>query len=75
MRTLMKTGSYALMHLTVAVAVAYALTGDFAIALSIGLLEPAVQTVFFALHERFWERSKPSRKEVVPIDRDLAVAA
>ncbi|GAB5467884.1 MAG: hypothetical protein Kilf2KO_09140 [Rhodospirillales bacterium] len=55
-RTLKKTASYAVMHLCVAVAVAYALTGNLVIALSIGLIEPAVQTIFFALHERVWDR-------------------
>lgn len=63
MRTLMKTGTYALMHLTVAVTVAYALTGEILLALSIGLLEPAVQTLFFALHERLWEGRRPKEPQ------------
>jgi len=58
MRTLLKTGTYAVMHLMVAVVVAFALTGDLLLSLSIGVLEPAVQTVFFALHERLWERPR-----------------
>ncbi len=70
MRTLYKTGSYAVMHLTVAVAVAYALTGDWLIALSIGLVEPAAQTVSFALHERLWEGRR--RREEVPAGRSAA---
>ena len=56
MRTLAKTGTYALTHFVVAVTVAYALTGDALIALSIGLIEPAVQTLAYAIHERAWER-------------------
>ena len=56
MRTVAKTSTYFAMHLVVAVTVAYALSGDWAVALSIGILEPAVQAVFFALHERVWER-------------------
>ena len=55
MRTLAKTGTYFAMHLTVAIGVAYALSGDWAIALTIGVLEPVVQAGFFALHERVWE--------------------
>jgi|GEM_PF-1057200 uncharacterized membrane protein len=51
-----KTTTYALMHLVVAVAVAYALTGSWQLALGIGLIEPAVQTVAYALHERAWSR-------------------
>ena len=61
MRTLAKTGTYALTHFVVAVAVAYALTGDALIALSIGLIEPAVQTLAYAIHERAWERHPPRR--------------
>jgi uncharacterized membrane protein len=57
MRTLAKTGTYALTHFVVAVTVAYALTGDALIALSIGLIEPAVQTLAYAVHERAWERA------------------
>lgn len=56
MRTLAKTGTYALTHFVVAVTVAFALTGDALIALSIGLIEPAVQTLAYAIHERAWER-------------------
>lgn len=54
MREIRKTASYSLTHLTVAVAVAYALTQDWRIALGIGLIEPAVQTMAYALHERAW---------------------
>lgn len=54
MRELKKTASYSLTHLTVAIGVAYALTQDWRLALSIGLIEPAVQTVAYALHERAW---------------------
>jgi uncharacterized membrane protein len=55
--TWMKTATYAVMHLLVAIAVAYALTGSWGIALAIGLIEPAVQTVAFAIHERIWARA------------------
>lgn len=53
-RNIAKTASYSAMHLTVAVAVAYALSGDWRIALSIGIVEPMVQTVAYAVHERVW---------------------
>jgi uncharacterized membrane protein len=55
--TWMKTATYAVMHLLVAIAVAYALTGSWGVALAIGLIEPAVQTVAFAIHERIWARA------------------
>ena len=54
MRELTKTASYSLTHLAVAVAVAFALTQDWRIALGIGLIEPAVQTIAYAMHERAW---------------------
>lgn len=55
-RTLMKTGTYGLMHLCVAIAVAYALTRNWGLALAVGVVEPIVQTFAFALHERLWAR-------------------
>jgi len=50
----LKTASYAIMHLVVAILVAYALTLDWRKALAIGIVEPFVQTFAFALHGRFW---------------------
>ncbi len=55
-RTLLKTSTYCVMHLCVAVVVAFALTRSWKAALAIGLVEPFVQTFAFALHERFWAR-------------------
>lgn len=52
----LKTATYAIMHLTVAILVAYALTLDWRKALAIGIVEPFVQTFAFALHERFWRK-------------------
>ncbi|MEQ9434747.1 DUF2061 domain-containing protein [Hyphomonas sp.] len=56
-RDLLKTLSYSLMHLTVAVTVAFVLTRDWRIALGVGLIEPLVQTVAYTLHERAWRRA------------------
>lgn len=56
--TWVKTATYCLMHFTVAIAVAYLLTGDWRIALSIGIVEPLVQTGFFNLHERAWNNAR-----------------
>jgi uncharacterized membrane protein len=55
--TCMKTATYAIMHLTVAIAVAYLLTGSWSMALAIGLVEPFVQTFAFVIHERFWSKA------------------
>lgn len=61
---LVKTLTYSLMHMSVAIMVGYALTGSLAIAVSIGLVEPLVQTVFYHLHERVWGRVT---EEVLPV--------
>lgn len=57
----LKTATYGLMHFAVAVAVAFALTGSLGLALAIGIVEPLVQTVFFALHDRAWSRLEARR--------------
>ena len=58
MFALLKTFTYSIMHICVATALAFIISGSWAVALSIGLLEPLVQTVFFYWHERIWERVK-----------------
>ena len=57
----LKTVTYGLMHFTVAVAVAFALTQNIRTALAIGVIEPLVQTVFFTLHDRVWTRIEDRR--------------
>ena len=57
--TLKKTASYYLMHITVAAAVGYAVTGDVWLALTLSLLEPTVQAVAFFFHEKAWARHTP----------------
>ena len=60
-RIALKSLTYCLMHLTVAVAVAYALTRSWKVALAVGIIEPLVQTVFFTVHDRVWARSDRRR--------------
>lgn len=55
-RTLLKTASYYAVHLVVAVAVGYAVTGSWVAALTLSLLEPTVQMAFFYLHEKLWDK-------------------
>lgn len=50
----MKIVTYGTMHLGVAFGVAWALTGDVRVAGAIALVEPAVQTVAYVVHERAW---------------------
>ena len=56
--TSLKTLTYCMMHFVVAIAVAYALSRDWQIALSIGIIEPLVQTGFFNMHERGWNKAR-----------------
>jgi uncharacterized membrane protein len=56
-RTLLKTCTYGMMHFTVAIIVAYALTRNWHLALAVGIVEPIVQTFAFALHERLWAKA------------------
>lgn len=66
--TLKKTASYYLLHITVAAAVAYGVTGDLLIAFTLSLLEPTVQAVAFFFHEKVWERvARPGRAVGLPV--------
>ena len=55
-RDLAKTLSFACLHFAVGFAVTYAFTGSLVIATGIALVEPAVNTLVFFVHERFWRR-------------------
>ena len=54
--TLKKTASYYVVHVTVAALVAYAVTGNFLLAITLSLLEPTVQAFAFFFHEKAWQR-------------------
>ena len=59
-RTLYKTASYYVMHMAVAALVAYAVTGNPWMALTLSLLEPTVQAVAYFFHEKAWARADRS---------------
>ena len=50
-----KTLTFAVMHFSIAFAVAYALTGSAIVGGAVALVEPAVNTVAFYVHERLWQ--------------------
>lgn len=60
--TLAKTGSYYLIHVSVAALVAYAVTGNLLASLTLSLLEPTVQAFAFFFHEKAWERRAARRR-------------
>ena len=62
-----KTLSFAVMHFSVAFAVAYILTGSVLISGLLALVEPAVNTVAFYFHEQFWQRLQSQPAEVLSV--------
>lgn len=56
-RTLKKTLSYYIMHITVAMLVAYLVTGNLWMAMTLSLLEPTVQAFAFFFHEKLWNKT------------------
>ena len=58
---LLKAGSYYGVHIVVAAAVAYAVTGNWLAALTLSLLEPSVQVVAYFLHDKAWARVPMAR--------------
>lgn len=52
----LKIASYGVMHLIVAMLVAFAITRDWRMALAIGAVEPFFQTIAYSIHDRVWHR-------------------
>lgn len=65
-RSALKTLTYSVMHFTVAITVAFALTRSWQAALAIGMIEPLAQTLAYTLHERAWERAGLKQGPVPP---------
>ena len=49
-----KTFTFAAVHFSVAFSVAYLMTGSVLVGGAIALVEPAINTVAYHLHELFW---------------------
>lgn len=58
----LKIASYGVMHLVVAIAVAFAITRDIQMALAIGMVEPVFQTIAYAVHDRVWHLVEKRRR-------------
>jgi uncharacterized membrane protein len=65
--TLKKTASYYVVHVTVAAGVAYTVTGDFLLSLTLSLLEPTVQAFAFFFHEKAWQRWGNQKTTATPM--------
>ena len=71
--SLAKTGTFAVVHFSVAFSIAYLLTGSVAIAGALALLEPLANTVAYLLHERAWARfTPPPAASATPVPRRIA---
>jgi len=55
-RLALKIASYGVMHLVVAILVAFAITRDWRLALAVGIVEPFFQTIAYSIHDRIWHR-------------------
>jgi uncharacterized membrane protein len=58
-----KTASFAVVHFTVAFSVGYALTGSVVVGGALALVEPAINTVAFHLHELVWKRMELKKNQ------------
>ncbi|XHY21760.1 hypothetical protein ViNHUV68_25120 [Vibrio sp. NH-UV-68] len=56
-----KTATFAALHFTIALTVAYLLTGDLLLGSLIAMIEPSVNTVAFYFHERVWSNNAALR--------------
>ena len=57
-----KTLSFATVHMGVAFAVGFAMTGSAWVGGALALVEPAVNTVAYHIHEKFWQRRHARRR-------------
>ncbi len=53
---MLKTLSFTTMHFSIAFTVAYLLTGDVLVGGLVAMVEPAVNTVGYIVHEKVWQR-------------------
>jgi uncharacterized membrane protein len=61
-----KTLTFAVVHFSVAFGVAYLMTGSVLVGGAIALVEPAINTVAYHLHERVWRRIEQFRARPEP---------
>jgi uncharacterized membrane protein len=53
---MIKTLTFAVMHISVAFSVVYLMTGDVMVGGAVALVEPLCNSVAYFFHERLWER-------------------
>lgn len=60
-----KTATFAMVHFTVAFSVGYAITGSVAVGGALAVVEPAINTVAYFLHEKVWERIRQPQSRLI----------
>lgn len=63
---MLKTLSFAVMHITVAFGVVWAMTGNWMVGGAVALVEPAINTVAYFFHEKAWSHASAHRAQAVP---------
>lgn len=58
---MLKTITFAIVHFTVAFTVTYLLTGSLVVGGAVALVEPAINTVVFYVHEKIWQKLKSAQ--------------
>lgn len=56
MTQIKKTASFAVLHFMTAFGVAWAMTGSMLVGGAVAVVEPAINTVVYFLHEKVWQR-------------------
>lgn len=57
-----KTMTFAIVHVTIAFAVVYAMTGSLVLGGAVALVEPAANTLGYHIHEKVWQRIERRRQ-------------
>ncbi|MBY5923098.1 DUF2061 domain-containing protein [Ferrimonas balearica] len=60
---MLKTFTFAVMHFSIAFALAYLITGSIVIGGLLAVLEPMVNTVGYVIHEKVWKRIEQRRDD------------
>jgi len=61
-----KTMSFAAVHFTVAFTVGYLMTGSVLVGGALALVEPAINSVAYHIHEQVWAKFKPAERDIPP---------
>jgi uncharacterized membrane protein len=66
----LKTFTFALTHFSVAFTVAWLLTGSLLVGGLIALVEPAINTVAYVIHEKIWQNKQHARTEPTVVNTE-----